>query len=71
MADLNLEGAQKVAEEINAKYGENRAFAVKMDVTQEEQVTAAYAETALFMAGSTLSLIMLGLQPPVRLMRLH
>lgn len=71
LADLNLEGAQKVAEEINAKFGENRAFAVKMDVTQEEQVTAAYAETALFMAGSILLLIMLGLQPPVRLMRLH
>ncbi|MEK4259519.1 bifunctional aldolase/short-chain dehydrogenase [Paenibacillus sp. FSL R5-0876] len=51
LADLNLEGAQKVAEEINAKYGENRAFAVKMDVTQEEQVTAAYAETALFYGG--------------------
>ena len=51
LADLNLEGAQKVAEEINNKYGENRAFAVKMDVTQEEQVSAAYAETALFYGG--------------------
>lgn len=50
LADLNLEGAQKIAEEINDKYGENHAFAVKMDVTQEEQVTAAYADTALFMA---------------------
>ncbi|MEK5396366.1 bifunctional aldolase/short-chain dehydrogenase [Paenibacillus nitricinens] len=51
LADLNLEGAQKIAEEINDKYGENRAFAVKMDVTQEEQVTAAYAETALIYGG--------------------
>ncbi|KTD87788.1 bifunctional rhamnulose-1-phosphate aldolase/short-chain dehydrogenase [Paenibacillus etheri] len=51
LADLNLEGAQKIAEEINDKYGENRAFAVKMDVTQEEQVTAAYADTALFYGG--------------------
>lgn len=51
LADLNLEGAQKVAEEINGKYGENRAFAVKMDVTQEDQVTAAYAETVLFYGG--------------------
>lgn len=51
LADLNLEGAQKVAEEINAKYGENRAFAVKMDVTQEDQVSAAYAETARFYGG--------------------
>jgi rhamnulose-1-phosphate aldolase/alcohol dehydrogenase len=51
LADLNLEGAQKVAAEINAKYGENRAIAVKMDVTQEEQVAAAYAHTALFYGG--------------------
>ncbi|MEK4347889.1 bifunctional aldolase/short-chain dehydrogenase [Paenibacillus sp. FSL P4-0184] len=51
LADLNLEGAQKIAEEINDKYGENRAFAVKMDVTQEEQVTTAYADTALFYGG--------------------
>ncbi|WP_027084736.1 bifunctional rhamnulose-1-phosphate aldolase/short-chain dehydrogenase [Cohnella panacarvi] len=51
LADLNLEGAQKVAAEINAKYGENRALAVKMDVTSEEAVQAAYSETALVYGG--------------------
>ncbi|TFE24847.1 bifunctional aldolase/short-chain dehydrogenase [Cohnella luojiensis] len=51
LADLNLEGAQKVAAEINAKYGENRAIAVKMDVTNEDAVQAAYAETALQYGG--------------------
>ncbi|MFC5530175.1 bifunctional aldolase/short-chain dehydrogenase [Cohnella yongneupensis] len=51
LADLNLEGAQKVADEINAKYGENRAIAVKMDVTSEEAVQAAYAETAVIYGG--------------------
>ncbi|MBW5446852.1 bifunctional aldolase/short-chain dehydrogenase [Cohnella sp. CFH 77786] len=51
LADLNLEGAQKVAAEINGKYGENRALAVKMDVTSEEAVQAAYAETALTYGG--------------------
>jgi rhamnulose-1-phosphate aldolase/alcohol dehydrogenase len=51
LADLNLEGAQKVAGEINEKYGENRAIAVKMDVTKEEEVAAAYAETALAYGG--------------------
>ncbi|WP_328802564.1 bifunctional aldolase/short-chain dehydrogenase [Paenibacillus sp. LX16] len=51
LADLNLEGAQKVAAEINSSYGENRAIAVKMDVTQEEQIQAAYAETALTYGG--------------------
>lgn len=46
LADLNLEGAQKVAGEINEKYGDFRAVAVKMDVTKEEEVVAAFAETA-------------------------
>jgi len=51
LADLNQEGAQKVADEINAKWGEHRALAVKMDVTSEEMVQAAYAETALNYGG--------------------
>ncbi|SDC14903.1 rhamnulose-1-phosphate aldolase/alcohol dehydrogenase [Paenibacillus sp. UNCCL117] len=51
LADLNLEGAQKVADELNAKYGDNRAIAVKMDVTSEEAVVAAYAETAIAYGG--------------------
>lgn len=51
LADLNLEGAEKVAAEINAKYGDNRALAVKMDVTSEEAVQAAYAATAIAYGG--------------------
>lgn len=51
LADLNLEGAQQVAAEINEKYGENRALAVKMDVTQEEEIAKAYALTALTYGG--------------------
>ncbi|MBE9913848.1 bifunctional aldolase/short-chain dehydrogenase [Paenibacillus donghaensis] len=51
LADLNLEGAEKVASDINAKYGEGRAKAVKMDVTSEEMVAAALAETALTYGG--------------------
>jgi rhamnulose-1-phosphate aldolase/alcohol dehydrogenase len=51
LADLNLEGAEKVAAEINAKYGENRAVAVKVDVTSEEMIKAAYAETAIAYGG--------------------
>ncbi|RXZ80613.1 bifunctional aldolase/short-chain dehydrogenase [Paenibacillaceae bacterium] len=51
LADLNLDGAQNVADEINAKFGENRAVAVKMDVTNEEQVAAAYADAALAFGG--------------------
>ncbi|CAM4373871.1 bifunctional aldolase/short-chain dehydrogenase [Paenibacillus tarimensis] len=51
LADLNLEGAQKVADEINEAYGGNRAIAVKMDVTKEEEVAAAYKETSLTYGG--------------------
>lgn len=51
LADLNLEGAQQVVEEINAQYGENRAFAVKMDVTDEEAVQRAYRETSITYGG--------------------
>ncbi|MGN7455937.1 bifunctional rhamnulose-1-phosphate aldolase/short-chain dehydrogenase [Paenibacillus pasadenensis] len=51
LADLNLEGAQKVADDINARFGEGRALAVRMDVTSEEQVAAAFAETALAYGG--------------------
>ncbi|GAA3403684.1 bifunctional aldolase/short-chain dehydrogenase [Paenibacillus hodogayensis] len=51
LADLNLEGAQKVAADINEKYGANRAIAVKMDVTSEADIGAAYAETALAYGG--------------------
>ncbi|QGH34687.1 bifunctional aldolase/short-chain dehydrogenase [Gracilibacillus salitolerans] len=41
IADINLEGAENLANEVNEKYGTNRAFAVKMDVTKEEEVQAA------------------------------
>lgn len=42
LADLNLEGAEKVASEINSANGEGRATAVKMDVTDEDQIIAAF-----------------------------
>ncbi|WP_127536020.1 bifunctional aldolase/short-chain dehydrogenase [Paenibacillus illinoisensis] len=51
LADLNLEGAQKVAQEINDQYGANRAYALKMDVTDEEAVQSAYAEVAVQYGG--------------------
>ncbi|WP_145048589.1 bifunctional aldolase/short-chain dehydrogenase [Paenibacillus xylanexedens] len=51
LADLNLEGAQKVAQEINDQYGANRAYALKMDVTDEAAVQAAYAEVAIQYGG--------------------
>lgn len=51
IADLNIEGAEKVAAEINEKFGSKRALAVKMDVTKEEAVKEAYKKTALTFGG--------------------
>jgi rhamnulose-1-phosphate aldolase/alcohol dehydrogenase len=51
IADLNVEGAERVAAEINITYGEGRAIAVKMDVTKEEDVRAAFERTALIYGG--------------------
>ncbi|XCS10735.1 bifunctional aldolase/short-chain dehydrogenase [Aeribacillus pallidus] len=51
IADLNIEGAEEKAKEINEKYGEKRAIAVKMDVTKEEEVQAAFKEAALAFGG--------------------
>jgi len=43
IADLNLEAAQKAADDIKAKYG-TEALAVAMDVTSEDQVNAGVAQ---------------------------
>lgn len=51
ITDLNLEGAEKVASEINEQYGEGRAIAIKMDVTSEEEVQAAFDYAALTFGG--------------------
>ena len=37
LADINLAGAQAVADEINAAHGAGTAFAFELDVTQEDQ----------------------------------
>lgn len=51
IADLNLAGAEQLASELNETYGEGRAIAVKMDVTKEEEVQAAFAQAALTYGG--------------------
>lgn len=51
LADLNLEGAEKVAAELVDEYGDGRAIALKMDVTSEEQIQAAFQQTALAYGG--------------------
>ncbi|NOU97143.1 bifunctional aldolase/short-chain dehydrogenase [Paenibacillus sp. LMG 31456] len=51
IADLNIEGAQKLAQELNEQFGEARVTAVKIDVTDEEQVAAAFRESILAYGG--------------------
>lgn len=51
VTDLNLEGAEKVAAEINAEFGPQRATALHMDVTSEAQIQEAYKKAALQYGG--------------------
>jgi rhamnulose-1-phosphate aldolase/alcohol dehydrogenase len=51
VADINLESAQKVAAEINKQYGEGRAHAVWLDVTNEHAVEESFQETILKYGG--------------------
>ncbi|NGQ96718.1 bifunctional aldolase/short-chain dehydrogenase [Brevibacillus sp. SYP-B805] len=51
VADLNREGAEQVAKEINESVGEGRAIAVNMDVTRESEVQAAFETAALAYGG--------------------
>jgi rhamnulose-1-phosphate aldolase/alcohol dehydrogenase len=51
IADLNLEGAQSVADEIIKTRGHCRAIAVSMNVTSEDQVQAAFERAVLEYGG--------------------
>jgi len=51
LADINFTGAQKLAEEINEKYGKNRATAVKLDVTKENEVIQSFTQSILSYGG--------------------
>ncbi|SDN88336.1 rhamnulose-1-phosphate aldolase/alcohol dehydrogenase [Alkalicoccus daliensis] len=51
VTDLNLEGAEKVAAEINETFGPGRATAIQMDVTSEGQIQEAYKKAALAYGG--------------------
>ena len=51
LADINFEGAQAVAAEINAAHGEGTAFAFPLDVTKEDQWIFALEEADAAMGG--------------------
>lgn len=49
--DLNLEGAQKVADQIVREHGHKKAIALKCDVGEEDAVVKAFRKTILFFGG--------------------
>lgn len=51
LADIDLAGAQRKADEINQQFGAGRAVAVRMDVTDEVSVRQAFADAALAFGG--------------------
>jgi rhamnulose-1-phosphate aldolase/alcohol dehydrogenase len=51
IADINLEGAQKLAATLNQQYGAGRVVAVKVDVTSEEAVKESFREALLAYGG--------------------
>jgi rhamnulose-1-phosphate aldolase/alcohol dehydrogenase len=51
VADLDEEGARRVAEELCRQYGAGRAVGLRMDVTNEESVRAAFRQVALQYGG--------------------
>ena len=51
VTDIDLAGGERVASALNERFGAGRAVAVKMDVTQEESVRAAFEQAALAFGG--------------------
>lgn len=51
LLDINLEGAQHVAEELNRQHGLKRAIGLHCDVTDEAAVTDAFAHVTLTYGG--------------------
>lgn len=49
--DIDLAGAEQLATYLNQQFGAGRAVAVKMDVTNEESVRAAFEQAALAFGG--------------------
>ncbi len=49
--DIDLAGAEELASYLNTHFGDGRAIAIKMDVTSEESVRAAFAQSALAYGG--------------------
>lgn len=51
IADVNIEKANETAGKLNERYGEGRAIAVRVDVTNEEEVARAFQRAILAFGG--------------------
>jgi rhamnulose-1-phosphate aldolase/alcohol dehydrogenase len=51
VADINFESAKRVADDIEQKAGKGKAYALKVDVTKDEEVAAAFEEIILNYGG--------------------
>ena len=51
IADINLEGAERVAADLNRQYGSGVAIAARADVTDESSVQTAFKQTVLEYGG--------------------
>ena len=51
LADMNYQGAQEAAEQLNRDYGKNRAFAVAVNVADEESVQKMVADVVREVGG--------------------
>jgi rhamnulose-1-phosphate aldolase/alcohol dehydrogenase len=70
LADLDAEGAQDAAAEINKETAAGRCIALPLDVSSPEQVTAAFQETLLAFGGVDILVSNAGIAPTGTLDRL-
>ena len=63
VTDLDEEGSQVVAEELEANYGEGRAVACRLDVTSEAEVAAAFEKARLVYGGLDIVVSNAGIAP--------
>ena len=63
VADIDGEGAQAVAQQINDRWGQGRGLGLAMDVTDQASVAAAFQQTALAYGGLDVLVSNAGIAP--------
>ena len=63
VGDIDEEGAQSLAEQVNKTYGQGRAMACRMDVTSEREVAAAFRQVRLAYGGLDILVSNAGIAP--------